>query len=258
MKTICSTFKRLAIETWCRIDLGRTVGFQLKEETITDLLLLELKARHRNGILIKEFNKREEGINGADWEWWLYGYGKWLAFRIQAKVLDTKTGNFTHLHYPPSNSSQSQNDRLINDACKQNFHMRPLYCLYLNTDDRALFRKMTQRARVAELFGCSLLSAFEVRRLRSSRQKSLVSVESKMVPWHRLVCPTSASSRNMLVKIDRFAAEHFDQEDAENREFLLDNCPDYVKNAIDADTRVDIEPPNENLKGIVVFKLSDY
>ncbi len=62
---------KLSKETWEKIEHSKTVSFQLKEETLTDQDLLGLKSQHPNEIHIRVFNKYEEGMNGADWEWWL-------------------------------------------------------------------------------------------------------------------------------------------------------------------------------------------
>jgi Holliday junction resolvase len=53
------------------------------EETITELLLLELKRRHENEIKIVPFNRRQEARNGADWAWSFEGK-QWLGMRVQA------------------------------------------------------------------------------------------------------------------------------------------------------------------------------
>ena len=71
------------------------------EETFTDLNILELKCRHPTEIYSEVFTKRREGVNGADWEWWLTNKSRslWLGLRVQAKVLHLANNTFEHLHY---------------------------------------------------------------------------------------------------------------------------------------------------------------
>jgi hypothetical protein len=98
---LCETFRLLSYETWGRLGRARRIGHQLLEETFTDLNLLELKDRHPTQVYTKVFTKPQEGLNGADWEWWLTDSkrSEWLGIRIQAKVLDLTTDSFPHLHY---------------------------------------------------------------------------------------------------------------------------------------------------------------
>lgn len=61
----CTTFKKLSKETWEKIEHSKTVSFQLKEETLTDQDLPDLKSQHPNEIHIRDFNKYEKGMNGT-------------------------------------------------------------------------------------------------------------------------------------------------------------------------------------------------
>ncbi len=62
------------------------------EETFTDNIMLDLKLKHPVEIFTRPFNKREEGVSGADWEWSLTNATEdsWLSLRVQAKILNLK------------------------------------------------------------------------------------------------------------------------------------------------------------------------
>jgi hypothetical protein len=159
------------------------------EETLTDLNLLELKDRNPFEIYCRSFTKREEGLNGADWEWWLTNQDRtsWLGFRIQAKVLNLNADEFTHLHYKRGIAYQAT--RLKNAALRGG--LVPLYCFYLHHP--ALMATHRPRgcgtfAPKAEHLGCSLSSVEHVERLRKAKKKDLGAVLSNAVPWHCLVC----------------------------------------------------------------------
>lgn len=107
----CNTFQHLAADIWTLIERSRVAGMRLKEETLTDLNMLHLKLAHPRQVIIKTFNKIEEGTTGADWEWWFRLGSRWIGFRVQAKILDIRDDSFHHLHYPVA--SPAQCDKLI-------------------------------------------------------------------------------------------------------------------------------------------------
>ena len=63
-------------------------GLTLQEETLTEMLLLRMARDHaKHGLAVTMFNKTEEGINGADWEWIIRTRSCELGLRVQAKRL---------------------------------------------------------------------------------------------------------------------------------------------------------------------------
>jgi len=195
--TLCDTFRELAQWTWYMLAKARFADSQIGEETLTDLNILELKLRHVCEVYTRTFNKRQEGKNGADWEWWFTGSsGKWIGFRVQAKVIDIRTDSFEHLHYKKDKDSKFQCDILIETALKKRRPHRPLiplYCLYSNWN--SLSQTPDWRCQtyfpLEQSYGCSILSAFEVYYLRTGykiKKKSLKDLLNYMKPWHCLVC----------------------------------------------------------------------
>ena len=91
---------------------SRRAKFQLKEETLTDLNMLELKLRHSRQVRTKVITKKAEGKNGADWEWWFTSKHKWIGIRGQAKIININTNEFLHLHYQQPTSKIFQCDKL--------------------------------------------------------------------------------------------------------------------------------------------------
>ena len=170
----------------------RSVGHQLLEETITDLNILDLKRLHPKEIYCQTFTKPQEGINGADWEWWLTDptRSRWLGLRVQAKVLELKSDTFAHLHYRPKRGRAYQSTRL--KAAAEADGLIPMYCLYAHLPASA-----TGWAKhgSSEAYGCALLQVKEVERLRRHwKSKDFVSVMRRVVPWSWMVCIGSAWS----------------------------------------------------------------
>ena len=188
MTILCDTFRSLAFRTWDQLARARRVRHQPLEETFTDINLLELKDRHPKEVITQVFTKPQEGINGADWEWWLTNASRsqWLGLRVQAKVLDLSTNDFKHLHYRNGRAYQATK---LQSTCSR-LGLVPLYCLYIQSDeDNRFLDQCSSFANVKESFGCSLVSVRVVNSLRKAGfRRQLSDLVSQCVPWHCLVC----------------------------------------------------------------------
>ena len=189
---LCDTFRDRAEWTWDVPNRAFNVKSQLLEETLTDLNVLELRFNHPKDVITKTFTKPQEASTGADWEWWLTGpSNQWLGFRIQAKVIELRSSTYKHLHYKGKHSTSFQSDMLIQSALSNSPALVPLYCLYSFWDPQAVQSRWpcgTFSSNVKS-YGCSLMSAFQVRKLRqSSYQNDINSLVSYMKPWQCLVC----------------------------------------------------------------------
>lgn len=194
--SLCETFRSLAFSTHTQLAKGRRVGHQPLEETFTDLNILELKDRHPSEIYSQTFSKRREGVNGADWEWWLTNSSRslWLGLRVQAKVLHLATDSFPHLHYKSGTPKTYQLSKLKSEAARDGLF--PIYCFY--THDTSLKAASDLLCRsfsyVPESYGCALTSTAHVANLQAAGEvHDLASVMSEAVPWHCLVCCTGYS-----------------------------------------------------------------
>lgn len=261
---ICNTFKRLALDTWDKIALSRRVNFQLKEETLTDLNMLELKLRHPGQVLTTVFSKPEEGVNGADWEWWFNINGTdWIGFRIQAKILNIYSDRFEHLHYRTASTGDFQSDKLIRRALTASPPLIPLYCLYLQTDNPVRIHHWACRsfAPTKDLLGCSLLGAFDVRRLRATNIDHLSDVEQLIKPWHCLVCCSAFGKGNSINNIDGYVKSNFkmdndlvkDLEITIPASFVTQKPPSYVTTIVQNENYKEILPPDKDLDGIMIY-----
>lgn len=168
---------------------ARRLEHQLLEETVTDLNLLELKDRHPAEVICRNFTKRQEGLNGADWEWWLTNSARnsWLGLRVQAKVLHLASNTFPHLHYRRGLSAY-QSTKLKNSAFAEG--LVPLYCYYLHDSNLSatLPNVCGTFPHATESYGCSLGTVATVERLRKAKRNDLTAVLADAVPWHCLVC----------------------------------------------------------------------
>lgn len=99
-RVLCEAFRKRSRSVWRLIRRGQSAGIRAAEETLTNLVLLELSLIRDPGLFARSFSSKEERIYGADWEMWLGGStGSWLGLRLQAKAVDLKSSAFRHLHY---------------------------------------------------------------------------------------------------------------------------------------------------------------
>ncbi len=255
---LCDTFKDLSINTWRLILKGRNVNFQLKEETFTDLNMLELKVQHRGQIKTKIFTKNQEGRIGADWEWWFKGLnGNYIGFRVQAKIINIQTDQFEHLHYQKNNDYQCE--KLITNALNANVPLIPLYCLFIQTDNTTLINVNNWPCGTTpflkELYGCSLISAFSIRQLRARNLKHLNDLKANIKPWHCLVCCKHYGSGDFIDNIYSYSLNNFDftGQDKVPDSFVTNKPPSYVLSIIENESNDNIKLPDEELDGVFIF-----
>jgi hypothetical protein len=157
----------------------------LQEETITDVLLLQLAGRCPGSIKVIPFAKREEAKVGADWEWWFCDWPKGVGFRVQAKKIFTDRWHFNSLKFPVRGPSQT--DILIEEA---RGGVVPLYCFYVFQSRRHHSLELS----LDRSQGCRLLRADTVARIRSKLAKKLM---PESVPWHDIVCDETCGERDL-------------------------------------------------------------
>jgi hypothetical protein len=265
---LCDTFRRQAFWTWEQIEKANSVDSHLGEEALTEFNLLEFKMRHQHEIITKSFNKREEGVEGADWEWWLTGStGGWLGFRIQAKVINTRTQRFEHLHYARS-SGTFQSDLLWNRSVVASPARIPLYCLYNYWPNRnqQLNWHCGSYGAAHESYGCSLLDAGFVRQTRTiPNSDQLQFLLPKMLPWHCLVCCEGYGNGDLpnralnvwraLVRQDRQRQATGNVIDKDDVNFeVVKQPPRYVSSLLKTEM---IDPPDKFFKTITIFRERD-
>lgn len=262
--SLCKTFRHLAVQTLSQIERARFVGHQPLEETFTDINILELKYRHPTEIYCQTFSKPQEGVNGADWEWWLTDAiaSKWLGMRVQAKVINIKTNSFLHLHYKSGNTYQTT--KLQNSAAADG--LIPMYCLFTDIPPKKSEAVLLDSS---ESYGCSLTTAKHIENLRKKGNAiDFASVISQAMPWHWLVClishPQFSSKNHTLPEIAwsffqqparRRRPRKTDQAHETNQQFLspgIRDEPPYHVKAIFNGNAPNETPPG--VRGVLVIR----
>ena len=175
---LCWLFSWAACKTWCDLRDSYRLGIGISEDSITDMLLLEMRRRTDRLACIR-YNRHEESRTGADWLWWFVSGNRGFPILLQAKRL------FPSLRYENLKYKQSKKPQQIDTFLRYAHNKRwlPLFCFYNfpNTYDQSPF------------WGCTIASSGLVRDrllLSGSRGNRVTNIMPFSIPWMRLVCPT--------------------------------------------------------------------
>ena len=200
MNDLCHLFACAAWKTWW--DLRDSVKFDIavSEDSITDMLLLEM-LRRTNQLVCKRFTRRQEAKSGADWLWWFISGNSGFPVVIQSKRLYASRlpGNrrYEALRYKPNRHDQT--NTMLRNACKKDWF--PMFCFYNFGPSPRM---------ESPCWGCSLAAAESVKEtlIRSGPSGNrLDSILPISVPWCHLVCHLAPSEGQFPVAIRRRVIE---------------------------------------------------
>lgn len=125
---LCKVFRDRASATHALIDYSYSVGLGVSEESITDILLVEMRRLlPPSHVYTKKFTKHEESsASGADWLWVIGRPGRWISLLMQAKLVRPNALRVHGLHHGKPEGSQRQT--LVQYALKES--CIPLYVVY--------------------------------------------------------------------------------------------------------------------------------
>jgi len=182
--------------TWERLRDAGTLRIRFGEETITDLLLLELKRIGSGQIHIIQTPKYVEQTSGTDWEWWI-GQDRlgWWRFAIQAKKLDSNTRRYDGLGHKVGGITPQM--ELLRQYAEVN-HAIPLYCFYnylpgLNVSQIAAVWHCCESTPDERQLGCTVTSLpiiDQASAFRGRKNFRWIHQWPQTLPWRCLVkCP---------------------------------------------------------------------
>jgi hypothetical protein len=154
-------FARAAHRVWDRQKLARQLGLPFSEETCTETILLDLKSENYSQLTVVAFNKREEGLIGADWEWCFYDLNrsKFLPMLVQAKLLDNDQKRYRHIERTIGRSTFRQVDRLIETPSRRSIPAYYMFYNYLSDTSRIPTNVCSCISNCASCWGCSMAEA---------------------------------------------------------------------------------------------------
>ena len=188
--------ERVAQRTWSTLGRAQQLRARFGEETLTDLLVLDMLPHQRTrGFWLSPTTKHAEHWSGADLLVAVrYHTGRWSRFALQAKKL------YPNDNYPMLNGGRKcarQLDKL--ERCARQLHALPLYLLYnhSNTAQPSEHWHCSQPFDVGQL-GCTLVPSWHIRRMicrPPPRSFDLAHNVSQSRPWRcAFDCPDAETS----------------------------------------------------------------
>ncbi|WP_238858030.1 DUF6615 family protein [Poritiphilus flavus] len=181
---IYKLFEQISQDVWFRLRDTSRASIRQGEETITDIILLEILRSGNKNIIVVQTPKIKEPEKGTDWEWWI-GNEKtgWLRYAVQAKKIDPKTLNYKSLNYKSGKkpNQKRQVDILKRYAEKNN--AIPLYSFYnyvrvRNNDDLHSFWHQNKEEYQIEQFGWTCSPIENILKLLDSNVRGNKNFES--------------------------------------------------------------------------------
>ena len=204
--TLDCSLKTLAVDTWENLREAKILSVRFGEETVTDILMLEL--RRKGFETFKQTRLHDEAKYGTDFECWVGfdGIG-WVGYAVQAKKLDFRTGTYRGLSHVVKGVNQRQVAILKGYANTRG--LTPRYCLYSHSspvDPR--FLSCCSRSFDEGELGCTMTKPSRVEQAIATRGgKSFSSLQEHeaTVPWRCLaICPrlrTSLESKSVPSRV---------------------------------------------------------
>lgn len=262
---ICATFHRLSQDVWETLEDAASYKLSYGEESLTEMLLLELKRAHPREVVITPSNRRQESRNGADWAWWFQGR-QWLGMRVQAKKL-YPSKRYEALADRVGKSKKLQIDLLLAQAKKDSLF--PMFCFYNYWNVQTLplaslmfncYSFLPSTAR----FGCTLACAWDVKQHAVRLGKDdLTTISRVAFPWICLTCcpPGSTAGDDLSARVFAALQLHLSREPPppvgslrrRRRPIapqMVDRPPAYVMQALDGHV-VDTLPAG--IAGVAIF-----
>jgi len=194
--TLRDYLRRRAAWVWNEQGHAFTRGLSLQEETLTEMLLLRMARDHaKHGLSVTMFNKTEEGINGADWEWIVRTPWCDLGLRVQAnRLYHASKGS----DYGGLDPKSGQSAKLIANAGTS----IPLYVFFNHdhgTNSSLLNGGGEHPYRGRSYWGCSIACA---KKVEAEKSNALSKLKKHSKPWHRLFTPTGNCNAMGALGID--------------------------------------------------------
>jgi hypothetical protein len=130
MMTIVEHMDELASRTWRLLLEGDRRRIRLREDTLTEVNLLDLSINHPE-LAVYRFNQYEESSTGGDWEWYIGSRRRgWFRLRIQAKRVDGMA--YKQLDHGGERDDEFQYDTLIRSSRESSSIVTFPYYVFFN------------------------------------------------------------------------------------------------------------------------------
>ena len=187
---------KLSRSTWRRRGAAKLASLHYNEETVTEVLLLDLFLKFPGKVMIVPFTKHRESRKGADWAWTFVGRDGCSnqGMLVQAKRLNDDDQEYESLYKKTQLKGETrpklQVGRLIDSARRNS--LPPVYAFYNHLNDQKRLRHRQSSAlrcrhwHFPECWGVALASAFKVR--NADPDNSFDCHIQHSIPLHCILC----------------------------------------------------------------------
>lgn len=154
-----TVLEELSVDVWERLRdvkrLTKPLGVRHGEETITDLLMLDLMRKLSGQVIATQTPKHKEAKSGTDFELWVERSNqRWVRFAVQAKRINFERSTYSGLNYKVNGTKQI---RLLERFANTNGAV-PVYCFYNYYDNPKCSDhwRCGSKPHVAEQLGCTI------------------------------------------------------------------------------------------------------
>ena len=191
------TLKTICQRTHGLLQRSHRLRHTIREETLTDINLLDIEWKHGGELHAKIYNRHEEGrMSGADWLWIVNGqHGKPpMAMLMQAKLISKNGKCYTIAKR--SASGKEQIEQLEDFAAHCGFYS--FYCFYGCPGQPQLNKNLICELgnQDLEMMACTILHSAAVRRLIAKRAQP--SLHEILPQGHSLACVAHHCATGML------------------------------------------------------------
>ncbi|WP_059040632.1 DUF6615 family protein [Paenibacillus rubinfantis] len=238
----------VAYSTWCwgTIEKSFARGIDVQEETLTELILLELVTHPHN--LIRQYTKLQEGsLTGADWEWFVYTpCRRWVKFRVQAKKIKEGYVYKPNHDIRRSRTGLRQIDLLMRRA--RSNKALPIYVFYNNYDNRITGHPCGCASIDNSLFGWTFTPANRIHRLLAlprgagtRKTFSFAEVNDQSLPMACLFCTcvfratgsgSGPGGTDFLDQLMAQFADYFEEYGVGQEDVVSETPPWYVRDML--------------------------
>ena len=184
-----NVLEELSVDVWERLRdvkrLGSPLGVRHGEETITDLLMLDLMRQLPGQVLATQTPKHIEAMSGTDFELWVERPNRrWVRFAVQAKRINFKRSTYRGLNHKVNGTKQMH---LLERFADLNGAI-PVYCFYNYYDNPKCSDhwRFCNRPYVAEQLGCTFATLQTIRRAakkHGAKNFDWIHKQPDTIPW---------------------------------------------------------------------------
>ena len=219
--------ERIASDTWRRLGHAGALKARLREETLTDLLILDMLPHQRtNGFWIHHPTRTQEHVFGADLLLWIrYAGGTGRRLALQAKKL-YPSGRYEALAHRDASGTR-QVDKL--DWFARLWGAVPVYMLYNHVDPLPCYKTPWQCCRKCdrEQLGCTLVPSWGIRdaiAIRGARTFWAIHGKEPARPWRCVFdCP------NRMGQVDALSLLRPELQLVEDEVVFRRQSPDWLQ-----------------------------